>query len=336
MSLLELIETGKPLEIKRAIAVLMSIKGYSRSEISELLDVSIQFIDKWKSVYFKKGVEGLKLGYRGSQGYLSLEQRQNIIEYIQSRETISVDELRDYIKIKYNVKYNSLKSYTQLLHEARFSYKKTQKINPKKDNDKVEAKKKEIQEIINLHQDEIKNGSIIIWMQDESHQLWGDACGYAWGPCDERLPIPMTNFRERQTWYGAVNCYTGKFFIEDYEAGNTKNTIDFVEKLYQQAPNSQHIIIWDNASHHKSNEFRAYLKEKNAGLSDEKWKIKCIGFAPNAPEQNPVENIWLIGKNWVRKNFSDIKVFNDATQIFRDFLSGRIFCFNKLKSYMTL
>ena len=49
-SLLELMDTGKPLEIKRALAVRMIMQGYSRSEIANLLGISMQFIDKWKAV----------------------------------------------------------------------------------------------------------------------------------------------------------------------------------------------------------------------------------------------------------------------------------------------
>jgi len=70
-SLSLLIETGKPLEIKRAIAVRMSIQGYRRAEIAETLGVSIPFIDKWKPIYFEKGASGLKLNYKDSEGYLS-------------------------------------------------------------------------------------------------------------------------------------------------------------------------------------------------------------------------------------------------------------------------
>ena len=113
-------------------------------------------------------------------------------------------------------------------------------------------------------------------MQDECHQLWGDTCGYVWGKIGERLNVPMTNFRKRQTWYGAVNCYTGQFFLDEYavppfdyaqgkersrrDAGNTKNTIDFVKKIIQKHPNSQHVSIWDGAPCHRLKEFLAPLR----------------------------------------------------------------------------
>jgi putative transposase len=335
-SLLDLIDTGKPLEIKRALAVRMAMQGYSRSDIAELLDISIPFIDKWKAIFIEEGAESLKLNYCGSQGYLLPEQRQAIIDHIQSYDSISVDELREYIKSKYGIEYKTPKSYIELLCEADFSYKKTQKVNPKADDAQVDAKKKEIQNIIHENKDDIKNGSLIIWMQDECHQLHGDTCGYVWGPRGERLEVPMTNFRQRQTWYGAINCYTGQFFISDYDAGNTQNTINFVNKILQNYPLSRHIFVWDGASCHTSKEFKEYLTTVNAGLPESMWKVKCIRFAPNAPEQNPVEDIWLQAKNFVRKNFLYIDTFQDAVRTFRDFFSDRIFNFDKIKNYVVI
>ena len=173
-------------------------------------------------------------------------------------------------------------------------------------------------------------------MQDECHQLWGDCCGYVWGKKGTRLTVPMTNFRERQTWYGALNCYTGEFILKPYESGNTRSTVSFVESLYRTAPEAQHVIIWDGASHHRSDEFRKYLAEKNDGLSKDEYKITCLFFAPNAPEQNSVEDVWLRGKTEVRRCFSKIKSFDDAKDIFERFLEDTRFFFKKTKSYISL
>jgi len=186
------------------------------------------------------------------------------------------------------------------------------------------------------HAEDIKKGHLMIWMEDECHQLWGDACGYVWGGSGERLEIPMTNFRKRQTWYGALNCYTGQFILGDYDSGKTEFTIKFVKSILDKFPLSRHVFIWDGASCHVSNEFKDYLKLVNGELPEKQWKIKCIKFAPNAPQQNPVEDIWLYAKTWVRKNFQFIDDFDDAVQIFRDCLSGEYFNFNKIKTYMTL
>ena len=39
----------------------------------------------------------------------------------------------------------------------------------------------------------------------------------------------------------------------------------------------------------------------NQGKERDEWPLTCVLFAPNAPEQNPVEDIWLHAKTWVRK-----------------------------------
>jgi hypothetical protein len=54
---------------------------------------------------------------------------------------------------------------------------------------------------------------MVILFQDECHLLWGDVCGYVWGPRNARVEVPMTNERERQTCYGAVNLATGQCLV---------------------------------------------------------------------------------------------------------------------------
>jgi putative transposase len=51
-----------------------------------------------------------------------------------------------------------------------------------KKNDKlVEAKKREIEKVLEENREEIEAGKIVVYMIDECHLLWGDVCGYVWG-----------------------------------------------------------------------------------------------------------------------------------------------------------
>jgi len=61
------------------------------------------------------------------------------------------------------------------------------------------------------------------------------------------------------------------------------------------------ILIWDEASYHKYGEFRDFLSTVNGDKKPENWSITCILFALNSPQQNPVEDIWLQAKNFLRK-----------------------------------
>ena len=77
-------------------------------------------------------------------------------------------------------------------------------------------------------------------MIDECHLLWGDILGYAWGKTDERIEIAIKNEKERQTYYGALDYKTKEFLVQEYESGNTKNTIEFIKYLQKQRP----VINW--------------------------------------------------------------------------------------------
>lgn len=50
-------------------------------------------------------------------------------------------------------------------------------------------------------------------MEDECHLLWGDTLGYVWGKRNKKIDVPVLNERERQTYYGAVDCFTGDFHL---------------------------------------------------------------------------------------------------------------------------
>ena len=86
-------------ELKRAIAIQMFLKGYKHREIQESLGVSSGFISKWNQVYEALSVAGLKLGYQGSVGYLSPEQRQAVITWLQTKNYWNLSELQGYMVV---------------------------------------------------------------------------------------------------------------------------------------------------------------------------------------------------------------------------------------------
>jgi transposase len=54
-----------------------------------------------------------------------------------------------------------------------------------------------------------------------------------------------------------------------------------------------------------------------------------ILFEPNAPDQNPVEDVWLRGKNFLRKHFYENKTFNQVKYCFVNFLIKRFLILEK-------
>lgn len=170
-------------------------------------------------------------------------------------------------------------------------------------------------------------------MQDECHLLWGDTCGYTWLPKNQKTTIKMTNFRKRQTYYGFVNILDKQFQVYECEKGNGVHTVDFLTKVRETFQGKQIWMIWDGASYHKGQEVKDYLAEVNQGLEEEHWKIKLIEFEKNAPDQNPVEDIWLKGKNFLRKHFYKFTSFAKVRKGFKEFLNHNTFHFHKYDWY---
>ena len=131
-------------ETKRALAVKMLQTRLSPQTIANVLNVSEQYVSKWKVRYEKEGVHALRLGYQGKPPYLSAEQRLQVVTWIQSHETLTVEALRDYIESQYAVVYDSKQSYYDLLAEGNMSYHATSATNPKYDEAQVLEKREEI------------------------------------------------------------------------------------------------------------------------------------------------------------------------------------------------
>ena len=131
-------------ETKRALAVKMLQTGLSPHSIANLLNVSEQYISKWKIKFKKEGALGLRLAYRGKPPYLNSDQRQQVVEWIETHDTMTIEALRDYVESHYDVIYESKQSYYDLLTEGGMSYHRTTATNPKYDEEKVMQKREEI------------------------------------------------------------------------------------------------------------------------------------------------------------------------------------------------
>lgn len=142
-------ESREAREVKRALSVKMSLGSLPVSQICELLNVSASFVSKWRGIYEAHGAAGLGLGYVGSQSFLIPEQRSEVIAWIQGQAGegqagVQPTQVRDYLEERYRVVYRSQQSYYELMHAAGLSYHKSEKVNPKRDEEQVQQRREEI------------------------------------------------------------------------------------------------------------------------------------------------------------------------------------------------
>jgi len=143
-SLEDIIDLPANLEVKRALAVKMILFDFKTEDICALLNVSASFVSKWKIRFENEGTEALKLNYKGGKGFLTDDQRDEIILYLRMQPHYSVEELRDYIEYHYGVVYQSKQSYYDLLQAGGLSWHQTEAVNPKRDETQVLQKREEI------------------------------------------------------------------------------------------------------------------------------------------------------------------------------------------------
>jgi transposase len=320
-------------ELKRALAVKMALTGEPYRKISQLLGMPKSCISLWKQAFIAVGLVGIRLGYKGSKGYLTEPQRMEIISWLQTQGYWNLDELVTYVDEHYDVIYQSKQSYYDLFAAAGISWKKTQKVNPKTDPELVAQKRQEIREFLAHNQAEIEAGGMVVLFIDECHLRWGDVCGYVWGKTNIRIEVPITNEKKRQTYFGALNYQTKEFIMHEYATGNGENAVAFMKYLQQRYPQQRVALIWDGASYHRSDEVKKFLATVNDGHEASEWQFTCILFAPNAPQQDPVEDVWLQGKNGLRKFWHLCKSFPAVKYLFKFFTNDQKFDFPKLKQY---
>ena len=204
-------------ELKRGLAVKLSLEKYPYHQIKSIVEVSIGFISKWKKAFLAQGVKGLTLGYKGAKPCLNPQEKAAVINWLKTQDNWNLRELRNHLSVNYQIEFKARKSYYKLFKAAKISWKKSQKKNPKKDPKKVEEKRKEITQFLQDCQKEISQGNLSVFVIDECHLNRGDICGYVWGRTDERVEVPMTNERYKQTYFGALDYQTKEFFVKPYE-----------------------------------------------------------------------------------------------------------------------
>ncbi|NES70066.1 MAG: IS630 family transposase, partial [Okeania sp. SIO2D1] len=301
--------------------------------ISDTLGVSKSFISKWKSIFETIGKEGLKLSYQGSKSYLTTEEKEETLSWLKEQEYWDLSELECYLIEKYDVVFQSKTSYYNLLSEAKITWQKAQTSNQRKNPEEVDKKNLKINSILEELKPKIKAGKVAIYAIDEVHLLEGDLISHLWGDSEKTLNISLKNAKNRQTYYGALDLLNPDLIVRSSARGNGDFTVEFVKELIALNKDKQILIFWDGASYHRGQIMRDFLQEVNGNLSEEDWKVTCHLFAPYAPEENPIEAIWLSLKNLLRRCYRFCKNFKIMKRLFQLLVDCQLFTFPNLQKY---
>lgn len=187
-----------------------------------------------------------------------------------------------------------------------------------------------IKDWLQTHQQEIKEGKIRVFAVDECHVQAGEVCGYGWGDRQKRREVEVDNYRDSQTYYGALDCMSTQVVLTSAQWANSASTIEFIKELQAQNLGAKLALIWDGASYHRSQELRNFLAEVNQG---EDWQVHCLRFAPYAPEENPIENIWGQLKHLLKQMHQRCCSFKVTKKLFEMLIRYQLFVLPDLSTY---
>ncbi|MEL7085456.1 MAG: transposase, partial [Cyanobacteria bacterium J06597_1] len=88
-------------------------------------------------------------------------------------------------------------------------------------------------------------------------------CGYVWDNRQQRREVEVANYRESQTYFGAVDCVTGELFLWATDNANGEGTIEFIERLRAWCQGARIVLVWDGAGYHRSQQLRDFLAQLN-------------------------------------------------------------------------
>ena len=81
------------------------------------------------------------------------------------------------------------------------------------------------------HAEEIQAGNIRVFALDECHAKGSDICGYGWANRQERFEVEMDNYRDSQTYFGALDCLSGELVLQAAKTANSDSTIEFLKHI---------------------------------------------------------------------------------------------------------
>lgn len=103
------------------------------------------------------------------------------------------------------------------------------------------------------------------------------------------------------------------FEVREKEGFKQKSMTRFMDNLWADAK-THLLMVWDNASCHKSKTVKAYLRAQ----CDDDPKIWLENIPPYSPELNPIEQLWGCLKKRLRNHF--VETTRELKQIVTDAL----------------
>ena len=311
---------------ERAHAILLSMQGRSVPDIAEILLRDEDTIRDWLKSFGSSRIASIFLSYHDNTNAAKLtkEQRAEIQETLGKPPSSGegslphafwdIKHLKEYVYAEYGVVYESDRSYHHIFTLSDYSFKLPEGFDRRRNNELVRTRMLEIQREIKKY----ARLGYVPFAADECSLSWETEYRRAWLPQGEKTILKVNRQKIRQNYFGALNLVSKKEELILLDWQNTKTMIEALRELSTRYQDKKLCIIWDNAQWHRSYELRSLL-----GAQKEFSHIRFLWLPPYAPDKNPQERVWRIGKDSVANTVTE--TFGQLKSIFERAIRGRNF-----------
>jgi len=321
-------------ETKRAQVILMLHDDASNEAIKHLTYYSKRHAFTLRKNYFEKGLIALKDKEKKRDFLLKPKQRLEVIDALNNKKPTdfgydtdfwTTPILGDLIYKKYKIIYKSKKTYHLIFKDAKYSFRKPERVYERRKQSEVDEWIKATKPII---EEAMRDDDTVILTEDEMILSTQTTTQYVWLPKDiEPAKIKIATKRKNKSIYGFFNIKTGQenAFVTDWQ--NMFITVEILKKMMEVYPNKKLLILWDGAGWHRGSEVQKFIEEN-------KPLIKTILFPAASPDLNPQEHVWKAGRSNVTHNrfISDIDI---AAKEFVTFLNEKKFDYSFIDLVLT-
>lgn len=314
---------GTAKELARVQAIFMYEQNTNNNLIKQLTGYGRSAILKWRLRFVKGGIDALREKVKKTRSLLKRNQIQQIVKILKDDTPRKYGYPTDYwttlilghlIKEQYNVEYKTRKPLYLLFKEAKFTYHKPGQQYRNRNQKIIDDWVIKYKPIIN---DFRADPNTVVLTGDEMVLSTQTTFQKIWLPQNQFPKIDVSNNRQNRSVYGFLNVDNGVQHAYKTMYQNSANTCKILDKLCSAYKGKRIVIVWDNASWHKSAEVKAWL-------STTKHNIYLISFPPYAPELNPQEHVWKEARSKVSHN-KFIEDIDQATDEFVSYLNDTLF-----------
>lgn len=267
-------------------------------DIADVVSRNRKTISQWIKEWEDKRMSSIFSGHENNSnaGKLTKEQKEEIkkalanppSDYDIPKEFWDVPALKEYVKAKFDIIYESDRSYHFLLNFSNLSFKYPDTFDYRRNEEFIEKRINEIKKEIEPF---LKDSDWEIFASDEVRMELEAFTRRAWLKKGERTIVKVNREREAQSYIGFLNQKNFKCHLFEMAWQNQKEILEAFEKFLKKYPKKKICIIWDNARFHKGKEIKKAL-EKGQILE----RVHLVNLPPYAPDKNPIEHVWNTGK----------------------------------------